>query len=197
MAAPTQTPPSSPPFAKGSIIWEKKGPLPVWAWALIVLGLLLLWSWWRRNKATGDATAVATGDETTLPGDQTPPPVFILPQATPPAVNVTVPVTVPTAPPAGGSPPPVAPPPTATTPKPKPVGEYVPVGSYARREWNSTISGIWAHFSKPGPSGKTNAPNWQAIWNHPLNADLRKKRGKPEKIQPNDQVFVPGIVRRK
>lgn len=185
MAAPVQ-PAAKPAGGKRSILFEKKGPLPVWAWALILLGVLLAWSVWRRNKTDKAATATTTGDGTPLPGDQTAPPVFIVPPATPPPVNVTVPITtVPTAPPGAGSPPPVTPPSTPG-PKPAPPGLYVTVAKYTSKNppWNSTLWGIWNHY-------KTVA-NWQAIWNHPLNADLRTKRGAADRIQPGDRVFVPG-----
>lgn len=189
MAAPSRpVQRAEPPFAKGSIIWEKKGPLPVWAWALLVLGLLLAWTIWRRNRAESNATAEVTGDSNTLPGDQTPPIIFNVPQAATPAVNVTVPVTVPTAPPAGGSPPPSTPPPTPNNPAPAPPGGFVAVTKYpdSTRPKESTlwdIAGSWL------PQG---AGSWQLIWNHPLNADIRKRRGDPKRIQAGDRFFVPG-----
>jgi len=176
--------PTREPFLRGSIIWQKRGPLPVWAWALLALLLLLVVVWWRRNRAASDATTAATGDQP-LPGDQTAPPVFIVPPAGAPAVNVTVPVTVPPAPPGAGSPPPVTPPVTPG-PVPSPPGSYVRVVQWTRTNppWASTISGIASHF---------HLGNWRAVWDHPLNADLRRKRGKPELIRPGDQVFVPGM----
>lgn len=88
------------PFLKGSIIWQKKGPLPVWAWAAIGLGVVLAVSMWRRNKAEATSTEVATGDPGTLPGNQSAGPIFVVPGAATPAVNVTVP----TAPPGAGRP---------------------------------------------------------------------------------------------
>jgi hypothetical protein len=89
--AKTQT--STAPFAKGSIIWEKKGPLPVWAWVLIVLAVLLGVAWWRRNKAAGQATTAQKGygydlDGTTDTGlsNTGAGPIFIVPTGvTPPA----------------------------------------------------------------------------------------------------------------
>lgn len=120
------------PPAKGdgvrSIIFERKGPLPVWAWALLGLGAVLVFTWWRQSRtANASANAGASGVTQNLPGDQTAPPVFIVPPATPPAVNVeppsvTVPITVtppgtvPEAPPGGGAPPPSNPPPGAPPP---------------------------------------------------------------------------------
>ena len=48
--------------------------------------------------------------------------------------------------------------------------------------WASTISGIASHYG---------VRNWQTIWNSPLNAGLRAKRGVPQHIQPGDVVAVP------
>lgn len=85
------------PFLKGSVLWQKKGPLPVWAWAIIGLAVLFVIMWWRRNKAAAASAEVATGQENPLPGNQGAPPIFIMPQG--PAPSVTVPITV--TPPAG------------------------------------------------------------------------------------------------
>lgn len=197
MAAPATTSTSSAPFLKGSIIWEKRGPLPVWAWALIVLGLVLAITMWRRNRAAADPTPQEVG--TDYPDNLDNRPIFVVPQGANPIVNVDVPITnelpatVPNAPPGGGRPNPPAKAPKQ--PAPKSPGKFIPVAKWTAKNppFNSTLSGIWSHFSKTGPSGKTTAANWQAIWNHPLNADLRRKRGQPEKIQAGDQIFVPGI----
>jgi len=80
MTAPVKT--SSAPFAKGSIIWQKKGPLPVWAWAGLVLGLVLVVTMWRRNKSQGEANYAATGgmDYGPLEGTQGAPAIFVVPQ---------------------------------------------------------------------------------------------------------------------
>ncbi len=125
MTMATETATKSPPFAKGSIIWEKKGPLPVWAWALILLGLVLAVVMWRKNKNAADATEVATGDPSALPGNQSAGPIFIVPQAATPAVNVTVP----TAPPGAGRPwPPRATPPIPSAPAQLPAFTNVKAG---------------------------------------------------------------------
>lgn len=116
------------PFMKNSLIWQKKGPLPVWAWMLVVLALLLAVTWWRRNRDASAATTSTSGFTDALPGDQTAPPVFIIPpgQAGPPGPPGTPgpagpqgpPGTVPTAPPAGGSNPPLAVPKEVSVPGP-------------------------------------------------------------------------------
>jgi hypothetical protein len=113
--APPKAKQGKAPFMAGSMIWQKKGPLPVWAWIVIGLSLLFVVTWWRRNKAAAtESNEAVTGiyrDE--LPGNQGVP-VFVVPQA--PAAPVTIlpppppptpPVTVPEAPPGGGAPPPM------------------------------------------------------------------------------------------
>lgn len=105
MPAPavTATVPADPPFAKGSIIWQRKAGLPVWAWALIGLGLALAVTVWRRNQTgqTGQAPDVYDAGIGTLQ----PNPIFILPpgqQGPPGPPGPPGPGTVPGAPPAGG-----------------------------------------------------------------------------------------------
>jgi hypothetical protein len=194
MAQPTATQTSGQPFAKGSIIWRKYGPLPVWAWALIVLGVVLAWSVWRRNKAADENTEAELAYVDELPGDQTAGPIFIVPQLPAPNVgpiNVTAPIsTVPTAPPGGGRP---APPGGQPVPKPipKPVpqspGRWVTVTKYPDRTppKESTLFDIAAHYLGNGNL-------WGRIWNDPRNAQLKAKRGKPENIREKDRFFVPG-----
>ena len=36
--------------------------------------------------------------------------------------------------------------------------------------------------------------NWKTIWDHPNNAELRKKRKSPDVLFPGDQVFVPVVT---
>lgn len=83
------------------ILTRKRGPLPMWAWLVIGLGLLLLVMYFRGGSGAPDASE-APGSE---PGDQlTPPAVWIVPQTQTPTVIVSPPTTVPTAPPGGGRP---------------------------------------------------------------------------------------------
>jgi hypothetical protein len=179
---------SQGPFLKGSILWQKKGPLPVWAWLGIGLLLVVVFMVWRRNRAAGEATEAATGYEQ-LPGDQTAPPVFVMPQPPNPIVTVTVP----TAPPGTGRPdapkvPPKQPAPIPPGPKPAPPGGFVSVTKYPDRS-APRESTLWDIAQSWLPAGGN---SWATVWNHPLSADVRRKRGKPERIQQGDRLFVPG-----
>lgn len=72
------TVPANPPFAKGSIIWERRAGLPVWAWAaLVIVGFLIFWTW-RRNRQPATAPradTVASSATTDLASKN----IFILP----------------------------------------------------------------------------------------------------------------------
>lgn len=177
----------------GSILTRKTGPLPNWVYMALLLLVALMYSMWRRNKDAANAVEEGPGEDVDyVPGDQTPPPVFILPQNPQPTVPVNVvvnnPGTTPSAPPAGGKPP-------ATTPKPKPSAPTKPAVAYDKvtvakytsknAPWNSTLWGIAKHAGYGSQGG-----NWHSIWNDPKNAALKKKRGKPEKIQPGDIIYV-------
>lgn len=174
MTAPATQETSRQPFLRGSIIWQRRFGLPVWGWLLILLALVIVIMSWRRRAKSGSGTEMEV-----IPGQDTQPnPIFIVPQAATPAVNVVMP-TPPTAPPAGGSPSP-------TTPLPTSPGSYVVVKTYTKTNtpWEATLSGIWAHT-------RTTA-GWEQIWNHPMNNELRALRKKPELIRAGDRVFVPG-----
>jgi nucleoid-associated protein YgaU len=174
---------------EGSTLSNKLGPLPTWVW--MALGLLgaLMFSLWKKNKATA---AASTTDTTSVP-DQTPPVIFqnstylyntdvdappVGGRPTPP-IYTTLPVaTVPPTPkPGPGSPP---------TPVPKPNGQWVTVSKFTTKNppWNSTLWGISQHLLGAGSK-------WQSIWNAPQNATLKSRRKAPEKIQPNDKIWVP------
>lgn len=182
---------AGPGFLRGSIIWQRKAGLPVWAWGGIALVLVLVIVWWR-GRGQADANSTTTGDED-VPGNQTPPPVFIVPQAPNPIITTPITVTVPEAPPGGGrpGPPPVPPGMPPPAPTPAPPGGYVSVSKYPdktapREDTLYDIAQSWL------PAG---ANQWKQIWTHPLNADLVRKRKAPEKIQSGDKLFVPGKLK--
>lgn len=107
------------------------------------------------------------------------------PEGHPPIVIIKP--TTPTVPPPIIKPPvkPPVKPPAPIKPKPTPPPAYwsVRVVKYTTKSppWNSTISGIAAHYKKA---------SWQSVWNDPKNGPLRAKRGRPEGIRPGDVVYV-------
>lgn len=182
----------------GSIFLRKTGPLANWMWMALLLLLALVYSMWRRNRAAAAAVDTEQTEPVTepLPGDQTPPPVFILPQSPGPTVPINInlpPGTPPPAPPGGGRPGTPRPTPPRPTPPAHPAVSYtaVKVARYsdppgpAGPAWNSTLWGIAKQYGY-GASGS----NWQPIWNDPKNAALKARRGKPESIQPGDTIYV-------
>lgn len=117
------------------------------------------------------------------------------PVAPPPSTTVPTPVTqpTPTPTPTPGPLPVTVPVPSPTQPAPVGVLPRAPGGSSqvpvtvvkwtpTNTPWNSTVSGIAAHYGYGG--------NWQAVWDSSANASLRAKRGRPELIQPGDVVYV-------
>lgn len=182
------------PAAGGSILTKKTGPLPNWVWMAILLLAALIYSLWKRNQ--GAAPVEDGPDVEEVPGDQTPPPVFILPQNPQPTVPVNVTVngaTPPSAPPIATKPAtsegPVKPvPPPKVTTGPNGSHYVVTVAKYTSKNppWNSTLSGIAGHTW-----GSKNAGKWSAIWNDPANAAIvRARGGDPTHIRPGDKLYV-------
>lgn len=179
----------------GSILTRKTGPLANWIWMAILLLVALVYSLWKRNKASADTNTDGPTVDDTL-GNQTPPPVFILPQNPQPSVPITINVpgsgtgaTPSPAPPGAVKPVPSAPPKIPAPPPKSTAAAYwvVTVDKYTSKNpvWNSTLWGIANHS---GYGAKSD--NWAAIWNDPKNAALKKKRGTPAKIQPGDKIYV-------
>lgn len=180
----------------GSAFTRKLGPLPMWQWLAIITAAALAYYFLVAKKQTAAASAsdTSTGAATTsaadvpqfviqnqIPSIQIPTPVAA-PAATAAPVNVTVndnDVPAPAAP--------SAPAKAATSPKAasKPAGHgTVHVLKYTTKNppWQSTISGIAAHYG---------IRSWQTVWNDPHNASLRAKRKDPKHIQAGDTVYVP------
>lgn len=179
----------------GSIWTRKTGPLPNWMWAAIALLLALVYALWQRNRsaASSEGPSTDTADDTL--DNQTPPPVFILPQNPQPTVpvNVTVnnpPGTPPPAPPVATKPPPTQTPPKPSAPTKTPAVAYDQVGvvAYTSKNppWNSTLWGIAKHYGYGSA-----ADNYKAILNDPKNAALKKKiGGDPKKLPKGATVYV-------
>lgn len=144
--------PAKAPFLPGSILWQRKGPLPVWAWALVGLALVFVIMWWRRNRAEPQGGQGYYRDE--LPGDQGAPPIFVMPPSIPPNVTVPItvqpPATVPPAPPGGGAGPPTVLPSTAVAPAGKNLYEWID-------ELNTANPGLAFNFGKLDLYN----PNWR------------------------------------
>lgn len=190
--------PGGPAGGGGSILTRKTGPLANWIWMAIILLVALVYSMWKRNR---EQAVAPPEDETVtepLPGNQNPPPVFILPQNPQPTVpininlppNPTTPVTPKPVPPTGGRPlPPTIPvQPAQPVPKPvTPVYEPVKMVKYTSKNppWNSTIWGIAKQYGYGAASN-----NWTSIWNDPKNAALKAKRKTYGNLQPGDVVYV-------
>jgi hypothetical protein len=67
------------------------------------------------------------------------------------------------------------------------VGGYVTTTKWPDTDSVKTDS-LWNIARTWLPEG---AEQWGLIWNHPLNAALKQKRGQPDRIQPGDRWFVP------
>lgn len=217
MARPAAQPKPTPGVL--GLAKSKKGPFPIWVWALFLVGGLVVVLYVRSRMSSSTAASdTSTGSST----DPTAPnlnqsPIFIVPQAPVPSITVTpapsggdVHKTHPQAPAGGGRPsppattpppaPPSAPPAAATPPPssggasgaatPTPAGLWVPFVAFGNpAPWNSTVWGVWNHYKT---TENIPAADWQAVWNDSANAPLRTKRGTPQNVQPKDQIFVRG-----
>ncbi len=175
----------------GSLLTRKDfAGMPNWVWMGGLLLLAIVYALWQRNKE--EAVAAATDDqEDELPGDQTAPPIFILPQNPQPTVPINI--TIPPAPPGGGRPLPPVTPPVTPAPVPKPTPPPAPKGVWVTiTKWPDKTkpkeSTLWDIASERLGSGS----KWPSIWNASENAALKKKRGKPELIRAGDRFWVPG-----
>jgi hypothetical protein len=188
---------TAPAGPSGSLLTRKWGPLPVWAWGGIGVGLAIIY---RAYAGSKDAAQQETST-TDFGGTTTPPtvyqdyititnPIITNPDEPPgqgrgePPQTTTPPATPTPSTPRPGKPPIRFPGPTPTHGGQKGTGRWVTVAKWTAKNapWNSTISGIAAHY---------NIKNWQSVWNLPQNASLRARRKQPNLIQPNDRVWVP------
>jgi hypothetical protein len=91
------TPPDAPGTSKsgGKLgVWKKKyGPLPLWAWALILLGGILAYLYWKHRSSSSNTSTDTTSGDTTGAGQI---PQFVnqtYTTVTPPAAATTPPST--------------------------------------------------------------------------------------------------------
>lgn len=202
------------PEDTGNIITNKLGPLPVWAWGIVILGGaygLKLWN--ARKGAKGSTTPSAGYDSANLPSNVQPfytqvneggsqsyvnSPVTTIgrqvvsdngigvqQQANAGAVGNGNTVTI-----SGAVP---LPPPAAPTPPSAPVlGPPAPAGQWLTTvKWNPSQRNAPSTLSGLALQAYGNSGAWQRIWNAPQNADLVRRRGSPSKIQPGDRFWAP------
>lgn len=189
-----------------SFLAEKYGPMPVWGWMGIVLGMALVYSTWRKNKQAIAATQATTTPNAVggqaLPSNIVPQYTFVDESTT----NIHIP-------PLGGRPPdqPAPTPPPAPAPAPKPV--TIDLGAWLSGLLPHVVpqprppapppapAGHWDTVTKfPSPKGTLwglavssygNGTQWGRIWNAPQNTALKNRRGVPEHIQPGDRFWIP------
>lgn len=179
------TVPAQPPFARNSIVWEKRAGLPVWAWAGLVLLLVLVIVWWRSRSSSSSSTSSSGVTTTTTSGGSsstgsntgtdTGTGTTTTPGSDPGTGDGN------TTPPGSGAPPPT------TTPAPNPAGGWVTVTKWPDSTWPKEDS-LWNIAESWLPEG---ASNWGLIWNNPQNADIKAKRKDPDLIQAYDKLWVP------
>lgn len=120
--------------AQGNLLTSKWGPLPVWGWSLIGLGVAWAYAKWKASKTKDQSsTDTATAADTGLGTDQTQAvaPQFVIENNLPSESSpVTAPTTPPvtSTPPGTGSQPPVVVPPNHGTPIPAPTPTGKPAG---------------------------------------------------------------------
>ena len=181
----------------GNVLTNRVGPLAGWQWlALMTLLGVGFYLWQQRKASTAAAAGSAQQTAASVPSQDVP--QFVINNQFPmPPTAPTPAATLPVNPTTGT----VGTPATPTTPTPAPAtpssptkvppvakstrhGETVPVVAWTAKNppWNSTISGIAAHYG---------IRNWQQVWGATQNAGFRAKRKSPDLIRPGDKVYVP------
>lgn len=57
----------------------------------------------------------------------------------------------------------------------------------------NTIVYVAAYGDYLAKIAEEHGTSWQAIWNHPLNAEHRRKRGSPDVLYPGDVLHIPSV----
>jgi hypothetical protein len=210
------------PAETGSLLSQKAGPLPMWAWGVVILGGAYGFRLYQSHKSGRNRVETPTNGYSSadLPSNIQPQytivegggsqsyvnsPVTTIgrnygsltngPFATGDMTTVTPPPPAPTpAPPPPPPPAPVPPPPPPPPPAPVPV----PAPPAPKGQWLTVVK--WNPNDRNAPSTLSglalkaygNASLWQRIWNAPQNADLARRRGAPTRIQPGDRFWAPG-----
>lgn len=203
------------PEDTGNIITNKLGPLPVWAWGIVILGGAYGLKLWNGRKGKPATTAKTSNgyDSANLPSNIQPfytqvneggsqsyvnSPVTTIgrqvvsdgsigvqQQANAGAAGNGNSVTISGAPPLP-PPPIVVPPSVPVTAPPAPAGQWL-----TTVKWNPAQRNAPSTLSGLALQAYGNAGAWQRIWNAPQNADLVRRRGSPSKIQPGDRFWAP------
>ena len=199
------------PADTGNIITNKLGPLPVWAWGIVILGGAYGAKLYKDHKS-GGATAKTTAstsagyNSSSLPSNVQPfyttidednqsyvnSPISLIgrQQVDAGATGVSQNVSANTSTNTTTIAPAPIPPTPVTAPvvaPPAPAGQYVTITKWKphqKKGTPSTIAGLAYNAY-----GNENA--WHKIWTAPQNASLVARRGKPSNIQTGDKFFVP------
>lgn len=164
------TPVEPPQEEGGNVLTQKVGPFAAWIWLLIITVVIVGYAYLKKGKAAPAPAGQATAGQSTAA--QNVPDIIIQNQEpsspaapAPPAGSVP-----PTAPPPTTPPPPTSVPPVRTLPSPTPKPAPDPhrpspvppkagptyatvvVARWTAKNapWNSTLSGIAAHYKVPG-----------------------------------------------
>jgi hypothetical protein len=151
-----QTTQTSTSRSQGNVFTKKIGPLPMWSWMAIILGLVLVYSFYKKSQgATSSANQSAAEAAGNAAGgvDSSLVPQFVnqvYDQDTPPAApNVTVPVQVNVPPTAGTQPTHMPVPKPVKTP---PVHQYqAPTGLKTTKATGTSIKVSWKDLTGPTP----------------------------------------------
>lgn len=177
-----------------NLITSKWGPLPVWAWSLIGLGLAWLYAKYRSTQqaAQQQQQQQATGSGTDAESQQVAP-QFIIENNMPPDVGApstpSAPVTAPT-PPSTPTPPAKTPnPPVTGKPKPPPKKKPTPKEPLQYKvKHGDTLSSIAARYHT----------TWQKLWaynttpgNRPASTIATLKKRGPNLLYSNETILIP------
>lgn len=186
MSTPTEGP-ARQPARGGNAFTRRLGPLPLWAWMALGLGLAVVYSQWRKNKAAA-ATQAAQASATTTAGQT--PPFIIQNYAQVPGAPVT-----PTTPTPPGTPVPSPPPPGSGTGVPAtPPSTTTSTPSAAaptkyRVKTGDTLSSIAAKYHT----------TWQNLYNfntspasgRPASTIATLKARGPNLLETNELILIP------
>jgi hypothetical protein len=183
--------------AERSLLTSKWGPLPVWGWALIGLGLAWAYAKYRSTKTadTGDSSAddAATSEsEDVIPqfvieNNMPTPSVTVIPPGVGAPTTPSAPITTLPAP----SGPVITPP--GTAPRPPVAGHPAPPASPKKPIHYKVVAG-----DTPASIAKKHGTTWAKIWAFNMSPSNRAKTAIDKlkkignrKVQPGEILFIP------